>query len=72
MSGDSLIASVVTYNRRSPLTFFYGGPFGVLYALWSYYWLGYLGFDEYYELGCIGVAVIALLQVGRHLLPMLL
>ena len=62
-SGDSLVKSIATYRRRSPLTFLYGGPFAVLYGIWLYYWSATLGIDEYWELGCIGLSSIALLQV---------
>ncbi|CAD5228549.1 unnamed protein product [Bursaphelenchus xylophilus] len=63
MSIDSLVQSVSTYRRRSPLGFLYGGPFVVFYAIWIYYWLNVLGYEDYYELGCIGVAVIAICQI---------
>ena len=64
MTVDSLVASIDTYRRRSPVTFLYGGPFIVLYAIWLYYWSAQLGIDEYWELGCIVLAVIGLLQVS--------
>jgi hypothetical protein len=61
--GDNLVDYIETYRRKSPLTFWYGGPFVVLYAIWFYYWSTHFGIDEYWELGCIVTAVIGLLQV---------
>ncbi|KAI6221259.1 Cation-transporting ATPase [Aphelenchoides besseyi] len=63
MSVDTLVDSISTYRRRSPLTFGYGGPFAILYGLWFYYWTVELGVDEWWELGCIVTSAIGLLQV---------
>ncbi|KAI6176078.1 hypothetical protein M3Y97_00759800 [Aphelenchoides bicaudatus] len=63
MAIDSIVDSITTYKRRSPVGFLYGGPFAVLYAIWFYYWTAHFGIDEYWELGCIVTAAIGLIQV---------
>ena len=61
MAIDDLVESVSALNRRHPFLHGYGGPFIVLYSLWSFIWRAY--FFEHFELGCIGMGVIAVLQV---------
>uniref|UniRef100_A0AC34FDM7 Manganese-transporting ATPase 13A1 n=1 Tax=Panagrolaimus sp. ES5 TaxID=591445 RepID=A0AC34FDM7_9BILA len=63
MSIDSLVESVVTYNKRQPLLHLYGGPFLALYSIWLYIWIGIYGYEEFWEIGCIGTTCLGILQV---------
>ncbi|KAL3282728.1 hypothetical protein HHI36_005899 [Cryptolaemus montrouzieri] len=60
---DDLIQSFSLYTRKKTLFHFYILPFIVLYSLWIYFWLGFVGFFEFYEGGFIGVAGIGCVQI---------
>lgn len=51
------------YRIRHALYHGYVLPFVFLYLLWTYVWISFLGFSEYFEAGMIGYAIIGLLQV---------
>ncbi|KAF7243563.1 Cation-transporting ATPase 13A1 [Paragonimus skrjabini miyazakii] len=57
------IASVELYNARSPFFHGYVLPFVLLYSVWLGVWFTSLGFVDYFELGLIVTAVIAVLQI---------
>uniref|UniRef100_A0A1I7WN14 EbsA protein n=1 Tax=Heterorhabditis bacteriophora TaxID=37862 RepID=A0A1I7WN14_HETBA len=59
---DSLVDTVTTYRQRPLWAHVYAGPFLVIYTIWFYVWYSIYGFDDYYELGCIGMGVIGILQ----------
>ncbi|KAE9554755.1 hypothetical protein FO519_002016 [Halicephalobus sp. NKZ332] len=63
MALDSLVESVATYDRRKLIGYFYTGPFIPIYAFWIYLWLMIYGQEEFWEFGCIGTVIIALIQV---------
>ncbi|VDN23611.1 unnamed protein product [Gongylonema pulchrum] len=63
MAVDHLVDSYVPYVARPIIAHAYAGPFAVLYAVWIYLWFAVYGVNEYWELGCIGLAAIGLLQV---------
>lgn len=63
MALDSLVESVTTYRLRPTWQHLYAGPFAVLYLAVFGIWTSW-GFDEHYELGCIGFAAVGLLQVS--------
>lgn len=57
------IAYISLYNVRPILLHGYVLPFVVLYLAWLYMWFFVYGIEEYFEAGCIAVAVIGLLQI---------
>ncbi|VDK73197.1 unnamed protein product, partial [Cylicostephanus goldi] len=62
MAVDALVESITTYCSRPIWAHLYATPFAVLYASWFYIWSSAYGYEEYYELGLIGAAIIGLLQ----------
>lgn len=71
MALDSLVESVTTYRLRPTWQHLYAGPFAVLYLVVFGIWTSW-GFDEHYELGCIGFAAVGLLQVKFWIIVWLL
>lgn len=57
------IDSIDLYREKPMVLHGYLWPFIALYSIWFSYWFGTLGATEYFELGLIGVAVIAVLQI---------
>lgn len=57
------IDSIELYREKPVLFHGYIWPFVALYAIWFGYWTQTLGVTEYLELGFIGFAVIAVLQI---------
>ncbi|CAD6194217.1 unnamed protein product [Caenorhabditis auriculariae] len=62
MGIDSLVESVTPYRLKPIWAHTYVAPFFVLCAAWAYVWLENYGYEEYYELGMIGFAIIGVLQ----------
>ncbi|KJH50032.1 hypothetical protein DICVIV_03833 [Dictyocaulus viviparus] len=62
MTVDSLVESVTTYRNLPLWAHLYAAPFGAFYACWFYIWFTWYGFNEYYELGFIGLAIIGVVQ----------
>ncbi|KAJ1362974.1 hypothetical protein KIN20_022715 [Parelaphostrongylus tenuis] len=62
MAIDALVESITTYRSLPLWAHVYAAPFGIIYACWFYIWISIYGFDEYYELGLIGGAIIGLIQ----------
>lgn len=60
---DDLVQSVSLYTRIPTLLHLYVLPFILIYSAWLYLWLGIYGFNEHYEGGFVGMAVIGCLQV---------
>ncbi|VDK52591.1 unnamed protein product [Anisakis simplex] len=60
---DQLVQSITPYTVKPIVAHAYVGPFIVLYGSWLYVWCGLYGISEYWELGCIVMAGIGLLQV---------
>ncbi|CAG9858501.1 unnamed protein product, partial [Phyllotreta striolata] len=60
---DDLIQSVSLYTVRPSLLHLYVLPFLIIYSSWLYLWLGIYGFEEYYEGGFVGLAVIGCMQI---------
>lgn len=63
MAIDSLVDSISTYKQRPIYFHAYVGPFIVLYFAWFYIWL-ISGINDYWELGCIVMAGIGIIQVS--------
>ncbi|GMS94452.1 hypothetical protein PENTCL1PPCAC_16627, partial [Pristionchus entomophagus] len=61
MALDSLVESVTTYRLRPTWQHLYASPFIFFYLAVFATWTSW-GFDEHYELGCIGMAAVGLLQ----------
>lgn len=61
---DQLVQSISTYTIRPVWSHVYVAPFVFLYLVWIYIWYSVYGFTEYWELGCIIMAIIGILQVG--------
>lgn len=57
------IESIDLYTEKHLLLHGYIWPFAALYACWFSYWIKTLGATEYFELGLIGIAIIAVTQV---------
>lgn len=57
------IEQISLHNPRPLILHGYVAPFIVLYLVWLYIWVSIYGVHDYYEVGCIGFAVIGLLQV---------
>uniref|UniRef100_A0A1I8AK79 Cation-transporting ATPase n=1 Tax=Steinernema glaseri TaxID=37863 RepID=A0A1I8AK79_9BILA len=62
MATDSLVEAVVTYQLRPIWAHAYCGPYFILYGIWFYLWTS-MGMEENWELGCIVMAGIGVLQV---------
>uniref|UniRef100_A0A8R1DII5 Cation-transporting ATPase n=1 Tax=Caenorhabditis japonica TaxID=281687 RepID=A0A8R1DII5_CAEJA len=58
---DQLVESITPYNIRPIAGHLYVPPFAVITAVWSYIWLNNFGYEEYYEVGMIGYAIIFVL-----------
>ncbi|KAM3726125.1 putative manganese-transporting ATPase catp-8 [Dirofilaria immitis] len=63
MAVDQLIDSYVPYTVKPMIARAYAGPFICLYIGWAYFWFTVYGMNEYWELGCIVMAGIGILQV---------
>ncbi|VDN02745.1 unnamed protein product [Thelazia callipaeda] len=63
MAVDHLIDSYVPYTVKPVISHIYAGPFLFLYICWAYLWFFIYGLNEYWELGCIVMAAIGILQV---------
>ncbi|CAP26242.2 Protein CBG06150 [Caenorhabditis briggsae] len=73
MGVDQLVESITPYNLRPIAAHLYVPPFPenrpsfhlstftVITSIWTYAWLTNFGYDEYYELGMVGYAVIFVL-----------
>ncbi|CAI2351741.1 unnamed protein product [Caenorhabditis sp. 36 PRJEB53466] len=61
MGVDQLVESITPYNLRPIASHLYVPPFSIITAVWSYIWLNEFGYEEYYELGMLGYAVIFVL-----------
>lgn len=68
MAIDSLVESVLPLSDKNPLLHAYAAPFAVLYAVVFYFWVNVYGFSDHFEAGCIGVAIVGLIQVISVLL----
>lgn len=64
MPVDQLIDSYAPYTVKPIIAHAYAGPFIFLYVGWTYLWSSVYGINEYWELGCIIMASIGMLQVG--------
>uniref|UniRef100_A0A158P6R6 Cation-transporting ATPase n=1 Tax=Angiostrongylus cantonensis TaxID=6313 RepID=A0A158P6R6_ANGCA len=62
MAVDALVESITTYRCLPLWAHLYAAPYGVIYACWFYIWISVYDFNEYYELGLIGVAIIGMVQ----------
>uniref|UniRef100_A0A915AUB1 Cation-transporting ATPase n=2 Tax=Parascaris univalens TaxID=6257 RepID=A0A915AUB1_PARUN len=62
-SVDQLVHSITSYTTKPIIAHAYVGPLVVLYGVWLYLWCGVYGINEYWELGCIVLAGIGILQV---------
>uniref|UniRef100_A0A8R1XXK9 Cation-transporting ATPase n=1 Tax=Onchocerca volvulus TaxID=6282 RepID=A0A8R1XXK9_ONCVO len=62
MAVDQLIDSYVPYTVKPIIAHAYAGPFVFLYVGWAYLWFNVYGMNEYWELGCIIMAAIGILQ----------
>lgn len=60
---DDLVQNVSLYTSLQLLFHGYILPFIFLYGGWLYVWLGFYGFDQFYEGGMVGIAAIACLQI---------
>lgn len=60
---DQLVQSITTYTIKPVWAHIYAGPFVAFYLFWIYIWYSVYGFMEYWELGCIVMAIIGILQV---------
>lgn len=60
---DDLIQSVSLYNRKSTLFHLYIFPFLIFYSSWIYFWISFLGINEFYEEGLIIIAGIGCAQI---------
>uniref|UniRef100_A0A1I8ELJ2 Cation-transporting ATPase n=3 Tax=Wuchereria bancrofti TaxID=6293 RepID=A0A1I8ELJ2_WUCBA len=63
MPVDQLIDSYVPYTVKPIIAHAYAGPFIFLYGGWAYLWFSVYGMNEYWELGCIIMASIGILQI---------
>ncbi|VDM49613.1 unnamed protein product [Toxocara canis] len=66
-SVDQLVHSITPYTTKPIIAHAYVGPFILLYGTWLYLWCGLYGVNDYWELGCIVMAGIGLLQVNTPL-----
>lgn len=60
---DQLVESCTCYTVKPIIAHFYVGPFIAVYAGWLYLWIGVYGMSDYWELGCIVMAAIGVLQI---------
>lgn len=60
---DDLVQSVTLYSNVNTLFHGYILPFLVIYLGWIYVWCGVYGFWEFYEGGCVGLAVVGCIQI---------
>ncbi|CAH0556443.1 unnamed protein product [Brassicogethes aeneus] len=60
---DDLVQSVTLYTLKPTVFHLYVLPFLLIYTGWLYAWLGVYGFNEHYEGGFVGLAVIAFFQI---------
>ena len=60
---DDLIQSLSYHNLRPLLLHGYALPFIALYLAWLYIWLFVKGYEENYEVGLVGIAVIGFIQI---------
>ncbi|CAG9533011.1 unnamed protein product [Cercopithifilaria johnstoni] len=63
MAIDQLIESYVPYTVKPIIAHAYVGPFIFLYVGWAYLWFSIYGVNECWELGCIIMAAIGILQI---------
>lgn len=63
MAVDDLVESITLFQLRPIYLHGYLGPFLLLYGAFVYLWAGVYGFTEHFEGGCIGLAIIGLLQI---------
>ena len=61
--GDELVSSVTLYRSRHPLLHGYTSPFLLLYTAWIYQWFIVHGYQEWLEVGAIGLAGIFISNV---------
>ncbi|CAH1786419.1 unnamed protein product [Owenia fusiformis] len=57
------IQQISLHNPRPLVLHGYVAPFMVLYSIWLYVWVVVFGVDEFFELGCIALAGIGILQI---------
>lgn len=60
---DDLVQSVSLYTATPAFFHLYVLPFIIIYSSWLYLWLGIYGFEEHYEGGFVGIAVIGCFQI---------
>ena len=60
---DDLIQSLSYHNLRPWILHGYALPFIALYLVWLYIWLFIQGYEENYEVGLVGIAVIGFIQI---------
>lgn len=60
---DDLVDNVVLYVPKPVWMHGYAFPFVIFYGISLYIWIGFYGFLEFFEIGCILVSVVGLLQV---------
>lgn len=60
---DELIQYVAFYTQLRTLFHLYTLPFIFMYIGWIYGWCGIYGFDEHYEGGFLGLAIIGCIQI---------
>ena len=60
---DDLIQSMSYHNLRPLILHGYALPFVALYLVWLYIWLCIQGYEENYEVGLVGIAVIGFIQI---------
>ncbi|CAI5448750.1 unnamed protein product [Caenorhabditis angaria] len=61
MGVDQLVETITPYNIRPIWNHLYVPVFAVLTSVWTYIWLDQFGYEEYYELGMVGYAIIFVL-----------
>ncbi|XP_043245096.1 endoplasmic reticulum transmembrane helix translocase-like isoform X2 [Amphibalanus amphitrite] len=60
---DDLIQSLSYHNVRPLIFHGYMLPFITLYLVWLYIWLFVQGYEEHFEMGLVGIAVIGFIQI---------
>lgn len=63
MAVDLLVDHYITYVQKRFVARGYIGPFVLLYLIWIYLWVAVYGTNDYWEMGCALLAIIAILQV---------
>ncbi|CAG7836288.1 unnamed protein product [Allacma fusca] len=66
-NSEELVESITLYKPKPVLLHGYVGPFIVLHALWAIIWGVWLGQENYYEAGLIGLAIVTILQTLVYL-----